>query len=306
MGYCRLLFRRIKKITALEALNISLLEKKQVSKRVIPLQKNRFLPVNCFIGFRDVWYRFRLYQSLLFIFCTFITIVPLNISNTIQSTLFTTYMGIGRSDIRIDINNVIHTMDLSQLEKQLAQDSQVTAYARYTTSSYSVIENNHVWGSINIEMGDYSIFPLAYTKGKAPENNNEIPLSSALAASDSLDKNIGDSVLIQDSEGTKKLQICGIYQDITNGGKTAKSSAKLQSQEVLWHVIYLNVDENVNQNEKIKILRQEYPNAKINGVHEYIYDTLGSIIEQIQAISMVSFVIAVALCFLSHHYLSTL
>lgn len=299
MGYCRFLFRKVKRIGAIKALNSSLLENSQVSKRTISLQKNSFLPTNCFIGIQDVWHRFKLYRPLIFIFvfCAFIIIVPLNIANTIQSPLFTTYMGIGKSDIRIDLNSTDKEKYLSQLENQLSLDAQVTEYATYATSMYPVTENKKT-DYINIETGDFSLFPLSYTEGRAPVQNNEIALSNTLASQDNLNKKIGDQILIQDAEGEKALKLCGIYQDITNGGKTAKTSAHLKSTEILWRVIYLNVDKATNQKEKIEMLRQKYPDAKINSIHDYTYATLGNIIKQIQTITVISFIMSVGLIIL--------
>ena len=57
------------------------------------------------MGIRDVFKRTKLYRLLFFIFivCTFIVILPINMYNTMNSPEFSTYMGIGKSDMRIDL-----------------------------------------------------------------------------------------------------------------------------------------------------------------------------------------------------------
>ena len=43
------------------------------------------------------------YHFLVFFVCTFIVTVPINFYNTVKSPSFINYMGVGRSDIRIDL-----------------------------------------------------------------------------------------------------------------------------------------------------------------------------------------------------------
>ena len=50
---------------------------------------------------------------------------------------------------------------------------------------------------MNIEIGDFSVFPLKYLEGRAPEEKGEISLSFANAAKDGLNKKIGDEVTVK-------------------------------------------------------------------------------------------------------------
>ena len=103
--YCQKVLKRIDKISAVEALRTDSMERGKNRKYSFPLLKNKFFSTNIYMGLRDVWKRFKLYRLLFFIFivCTFIVILPLNIYNTMNSPEFSTYMGIGKSDMRIDL-----------------------------------------------------------------------------------------------------------------------------------------------------------------------------------------------------------
>ena len=72
------------------------------------------------------------------------------------------------------------------------------------------------------ELGDHRVFPVSYVKGQAPVSPDEIALSAMNA--EELGKNPGDSLTLITGSGTQTMTVCGIYSDITNGGKTAKAS----------------------------------------------------------------------------------
>ena len=103
--YCKKVLKRIDRISAVEALRKDLMERGKNRKYSFSLLKNKFFSTNIYMGIRDVFKRFKLYRLLFFIFvvCTFIVILPLNMYNTMNSAEFSTYMGIGKSDMRIDL-----------------------------------------------------------------------------------------------------------------------------------------------------------------------------------------------------------
>ena len=88
------------------------------------------------------------------------------------------YMGVGESDLRIDIQ---YTGDLEAkkelLEAHLNNDADIEKYAIYQYGSAQVLNNDGKWDNIRIESGNQAKFPLDYLEGKAPVNDNEIALS---------------------------------------------------------------------------------------------------------------------------------
>ena len=139
---------------------------------------------------------------------------------------------------------------------------------------------------MNIETGDFSVFPLNYLEGRAPEREGEISLSYANASKDGLNKKVGDEVVVKVGGTEKTLKVSGIYQDITNGGKTAKAHTSLGVNEeaVLWYIVYMDVAQGVDIQEKMDYYQNTYDSAQVNDIKEYTRQTLGNIIDQMSTV----------------------
>jgi putative ABC transport system permease protein len=301
--YCKKVLKRIDKISAVEALRKDSMDRGKNRKYSFPLLKNKFFNTNIYMGLRDVWKRFKLYRLLfiIFIVCTFIAILPINIYNTMNSPEFSTYMGIGNSDMRIDLRRTdTITEDFNKLLEELENDSDIENYAAYITSSYQVKNTEGSWDYINIETGDFSVFPLKYLEGRALQAEDEISLSYANASKDGLNKKVGDEVVVRVGGAEKTLTVTGIYQDITNGGKTAKAHTGLGLNEdsVLWYIVSMNVAPGVDATEKINYYQNAYHSAQVNDIKEYTVQTLGNIIDQMSLLVISAIAIAVIIAVL--------
>lgn len=301
--YCKKVLKRIDKISAVEALRSDIMERGKNRKYSFSLCKNKFFSTNIYMGFRDVWKRFKLYRLLIFIFvvCTFIVIFPLNMYNTMNSPGFSTYMGIGKCDMRIDLRRTdTITEDFKKLQEELKNDSNIEKYAAYVTCSYQVKNAKGSWDYINIETGNFDLFPLNYLKGRAPKGEGEISLSYANASRDGLNKKVGDEVVVKVAEAEKTMKVCGIYQDITNGGKTAKADTSLGLNEdaVLWYIVSMDVATGVDIRKKMDYYQNTYDSAQVNDIKEYTEQTLGNIIDSMSTIVIGGIAIAVIIVIL--------
>lgn len=105
-----------------------------------------------------------------------------------------------------------------------------------------------------VEIGNHDVFPVSYTEGRQPQKEGEIALS-VLQAKD-LELAIGDTVTF-DLDGLQvPVTICGLYSDITNGGKTAKMQkdpANCDNGEILWSVLYVTLKESASREEWILV-----------------------------------------------------
>ncbi|MGB4658427.1 MAG: FtsX-like permease family protein [Mobilitalea sp.] len=283
--YCKKVLKSIDRISAVEALRSDIMDRKKKHNYNFPLLKNRFISTNSYMGIRDVGKRFKLYRLLLIIYvvCTFIVILPLNVYNTMKSPEFSTYMGIGKSDMRIDLRKTdTITEDIKKLQEELKKDSEIQKFASYITCSYQVKNMEGSWDYISVETGDFSVFPLNYLEGRAPESEGEIALSYANASEDGLNKKVGNDVIVQVAGIEKTMKVCGIYQDITNGGKTAKADTSLGLNEdsVLWYIVNIDVAPGVDINSKMDYYQNTYVSAQVNDIKEYARQTLGNLIDQ--------------------------
>ena len=148
-------------------------------------------------------------------------LVPQNLYNTVSSPKFVTYMGIGSAEIRIDVRQIkdIDSMT-AQIATALGQDPQVKEYTTLQTCSYPAALPDGGTVNLTVETGDHSIFPVSFSAGILPTGENEIALSSLNA--EELKLSVGDTLDLNVNGKKSGYTVCGIYSDITNGGKTAK------------------------------------------------------------------------------------
>lgn len=296
---CSMVIRRFRKISAVQALRSGAIGNRKSNTKLFPLRKSRFLNINVFLGIKDVFSRLKMYLLLLIIFaiCSFIIIIPINFLNTIESPDFVSYMGVGKSDIRIDLqlsNKIIQ--EFNDIVDYINEDKDIEKYSPLITCKYRVLNDEGVWENINVETGDFTIFPLEYLKGEAPIKGNEIALS--LLNAESLGKAVGDKLLLVIGERKQEMVVSGIYQDVTNGGKTAKASISYNPDTTIWFNISMNTKQNVNINDKIIEYKNNFPSAKITCIEDYLKQTFGTTIKQVRLVTILSIMIAILISIL--------
>ena len=65
-----------------------------------------------------------------------------------------------------------------------------------------------------------------------------------------------------------------MYQDVTNGGKTAKANFSYNNENILWYVVNVDLKSNVDLQEKVKEYKQNFSSAKITDTDDYLTQTL--------------------------------
>jgi putative ABC transport system permease protein len=123
---CMIVLRKFKRITAVEALRLGAAPDGRTGKPGLALHNNRIPYVNMWLGLKDVYTRYRMFGLLGFVFviCACLLIVPILFLHTVQSPQFTTYMGAGKSDLRIDFRQAAgleeqHENLVAQLEREV-------------------------------------------------------------------------------------------------------------------------------------------------------------------------------------------
>lgn len=112
-----------------------------------------------------------------------------------------------------------------------------------------------------------------------------------------LGKQLGDTVVLTIDGKDRELNICGIYADVTNGGKTAK--AVFTSQEaVMWCVILAQATDEKYIEEIVDRYSNQFSYAKIASITEYIHQSMGSMIDALQIASVLATVVALLITML--------
>ncbi|OJD58398.1 ABC transporter permease [Bacillus sp. NH11B] len=292
--FCRLILRNFRRITAIDALRSKDNLGKRKVKSSFSLSQTNITNVNIFIGIQDVVKRFKLYRvlSIVLIIAVFMIVVPVNFLYTIQSPKFVNYMGTGKSDIRIDLQQSENIEKrFKDVISYIRNDEEVEKYAAFVTSTFKMVNADGTHENLNIEVGDFTQFSVDYIQGMAPKNENEIALSYMNA--NELKKNVGDHIVLFVDGKEETLTISGMYQDVTNGGKTAKASFSNNNENILWYVVNVDTKPTVNLQEKVKEYKQNFNSAKITDTDDYLTQTLGETIKQLRLVTQVAILIAI-------------
>lgn len=223
---------------------------------------------------------------LIYLFSVFIIIVPMNLLNTLQSPSFINYLGIPDGDILI--RSPAHE-DLSRVESLLQSDKDVDRYSTFLTHSLAIENSEGRFKKYNVDTGDFEIFFLPYLTGSPPRGEQEIALSY-LTAQD-LEKKTGDTLRIKQNSEIRELRVSGIYQDLTNGGRTTKVGFSLTSSEAQVFSIIVAVKEGGVVSEVEKRYADRFPLARVFEFEKYKNQTLGSLLEQMKLINRTALVI---------------
>ncbi len=226
--------------------------------------------------------------------CTFLMLLPQNLYSTLSSPTFVTYMGIGNADIRMDIRQGADiSLTTARLAAALEQDGQVERYAVLQTGSLPAVLSDGTTCNLIVEMGDHTIFPVRYSEGTPPVLDNEIALSSLNAKE--LGLSVGDTLQLRINGAETRCSVCGIYSDITNGGKTAKISSSANNSSVIWSVLYISLKDRSASARWMEAYSQM--GADVTDIENYVRDTYGPTLVQLGLASRGATLIAVLVAF---------
>ena len=238
----------------------------------------------------------------------FMILVPQNMKSTIEAPEFVTYMGIGESHIRIDIRQTGNVRKIAgEVTGDIGHDNRVRDHVLMETGSYRTILADGSSYNLMIENGDHSRFPVRYTEGRYPENDREIALSVLNA--EEMGVKPGDTITVcrEMKDGTAEeisCSVCGIYSDITNGGKTAKACMRDpdDATPVMWSIIYLSLADEHLAGEWTKEYQDRYAffenGVKVTLIADYLKGTYGQTIRNISKAAAVSSVMACFVLFI--------
>ncbi len=289
LGYVRGVLGRFRKISAAEALRFG--APRQAPRRPGRLRLAAGLPLgaNAALGFLDVLARKPLYGTMLAVLVasSFIAVVPRNLHTTVASPSFSSYLGIGACDLRADVQAVGDIPGrASEIASALAADPEIRKSVMLTARAFTVRGKDGSESSLKVELGDHSVFPVAFAEGRAPGAPDEIALS-VLSAQD-LGVRAGDRLPAAVDGEWRELRVAGLYSDVTNGGKTAKAALPGGEAPVLWAVVQAGLADPSRSREKAAAYAAAFPYAKVSSLPEYVNQTFGPTIRAVGSASRIS------------------
>lgn len=294
--YVSVNLRCFRGISAVEALHFGM---RSTATKAARLSKSNGISVNLFLGIQDVWARKRLYATMLAVvmLAAFIIIVPQNLYHTISAEDFVTYMGVGRCDLRIDIQQSGRPDERAiEIGKYMEADPDISKYTVLTTKTFGVKMDDGTTENVKVELGDHAAFPVQCVKGRMPATEQEIALS--LINAEEWGKAIGDRINLLTADGDMTLTVCGIYSDITNGGKTAKAVFAADSMRTAWSIVCAALTDPGKIDSKRAEYADRFSFAKVSGIDDYVAETFGQTLRSVRTASLVSVLAAAVITLL--------
>ncbi|MBP1040949.1 ABC transporter permease [Vagococcus sp. BWB3-3] len=275
--YVNGVLRRFRKLSAAQAIRFGAPAEKSKAVKSFRLSRNKLLSANVFLGVKDLLSRKKLYLTMfmVLVISSFIMIVPQNIYNTISSRNFMTYMGIGNSYMRIDVQQVDDIAAKTALiADKMSQDESISQFTVLTSYLIDMQMADESVQRLKVELGDHQAFPIDYSAGRAPIKADEIALSTLNM--DDLEKELGDVLRLTIDGVPQEVKICGVYSDVTNGGKTAKAAFETSQAASIWSIIPVTFYDNSLVDDKVKEYQEAFSYGKVSNIDDYIDQTFGS------------------------------
>lgn len=257
------------------------------------------LPKTMQLVLSDFFARKKMYFTLILVFVlsVFIMTIPMSIYSTISNKTFVNYLGIGVYDIRIDIPETAKNEEkLQSLIKELKEDSSIDKFELYTSKLVDYKTEKGARQKLWIDSGKQSSFPIKYISGKEPSGENQIALSKL--AADELLKKEGDSITLLIGDEERVLSISGIFSDLTNGGKTAKTNFHINNKAATWTVIPIRLHKGTSIGNFMKHYSQHHSFAKFTDTETYLKQIFGNTISMVENITKVALAASIFLIFL--------
>jgi len=294
--YVNGVLERFRKISPAEAVRFGISQGTSSEGQRFRLSMNKLFGTNVFLGIKDVLARKSLYATMLVVLtlATFIIIVPQNLYNTIASKSFITYMGVGESDLRIDIQQTDRIAEkTAEIAATMENDVSISRFVVLTTKTFRLQLTDGSEESLKVELGDHSVFPLTYIQGRAPEAEDEIALSIMNAKE--MDKKVGDVITLIIDGRERTLTVCGTYSDVTHGGKSAKAVFEGGSGEPMWSIITAELVDSTQVEETVARYSGRFAFAKVSDIDEFVRQTFGGIINSIGKAASAAVAVALTL-----------
>lgn len=254
------------------------------------------LPVGLLMGLHEVRHGYGIIFSLLLIVSILIT-VPLRTVQTMKNNEFVTYMGSSVCDLLLEVEQ---GEDLEQRNRQ-AETLLQTAAERGAVRKIDVLRRVRLQAvredgkavGLHIDTGGSAGAGLKYLVGEPPKIDTEIALSYLM--SDELGKKLHDTVDITTSGEVQTFTICGIYQDVTSGGRTAKTVCTFSNEPSEKYSYGITLSASAPDNVAADLRQRLGGGYSVENMEEFLGQTLGGVISQVQQASFAVLFIGIGL-----------
>lgn len=305
---CRGVLRGVQRIQVVGAMvHGTILGERQTARRALRLARRArrsnlaslgALSVNARLALIDLraeagqW----LLVPVVFFLAAVLMALPSNLLSTFESPRFVTYLGAPESDLRADLQ---YSDNIDEQRQELLavvhSDTRLTDVRVFANALFEA-ESEEGWETLRVEVGDPAQAALEYARGEAPQQG-QIALSVLNADKFAVD--IGDTLSLRREGSVEEVAVSGIFQDVTNGGYTAKLPGEITSGAV-GYVVFADLAEGADNDAQAITAEYDarFPDAQVLSMREYVQQTLSYVTDAFRAAAIVSLVFGVAVAVL--------
>lgn len=234
-----------------------------------------------------------LIPTVFFIAAVLVTL-PMNLLSTFESPRFVTYMGAPESDVRADLQFSEGVDDLREaVLADMREDDRLTDVRVFANMLYGT-EGEEGPEVLRVEVGDYAEDTVEYVEGGAPVGG-EIALSVLNA--DKYQVATGDELTVSDGDEAETYTVSGVYQDVTNGGYTAKMEGEI-TEGAAGYVIYADTVGEADPAAVAADYGERFEAAAVIPMRDYVGQTLSYVTDAFRSAAVLSLVFGVGVAVL--------
>lgn len=238
-GHCYICTGKLKKFSAIEAIQNGGAVERHNSKFKMKLNMHKHMSTTSFLSLNDIFSNLRRYMVIILTFAVGISLVitPANIFKTMSGDAIITMADIPVEDFYLSTDYITspkYYMDKDKFRKEIEKieedykeygiDISLYPLLSFAGSVYADDEDDSIsLSSLKINVG-YDMTKFSYKEGKAPEKKDEVAVAQKTA--EELKIKVGDKIHIVIGEDKKVYTVTAIYSSISNGGTGIRFSSK--------------------------------------------------------------------------------
>ncbi|MGN1457746.1 MAG: hypothetical protein ACI4XP_07305, partial [Acutalibacteraceae bacterium] len=261
------------------------------------LRKAKHFPINLILALKEVRKGYGI-VFILFLIISFLIIVPFRTVQTMENKEFVTYMGSTICDLLLEVEQGENLEERKATAEKLllteTEQGNIESFETLRRVRLQALGNDGEIVGIHIDSGENAGGGLKYLDGKSPKTQTEIAVSCLMA--DELGKSNGDTINLIINGVQQEFTVCGIYQDVTSGGKTAKALCSFSSEPAEKYTYQINISQSGNPERLIENLRTQLNGGySIENMEEFVGQTLGVVSSQVKQAAYTVFFIGTGL-----------
>lgn len=297
MAGVRITLRRLGRITPVEGLRRGA-STGEPRLSAVSLHRSRRAPVPVLLGLMTLLRVPGQHLLLLLVLgvSTVLVALPTNAAITLASSSFPRSVGIPAGDLLVQVQ---HSGPHSEREfrealQRLEADPAVVDTFAFTTTRWLTPDAEGIMIRLDVDSGEHERHPLDYVEGRAPRTSSEIAVS--LLALSEIGAGVGEALPLTGADGrTEQLRIVGSYQDVTNGGTTAKALLPTEGQQVMRHSIAAHLQEGEDPQTVVQRVGDGRDLARVADTRSYADQQFGPIARQLRQAAVLAGGLALAL-----------